>query len=71
MTLHGVTKPVSAQVTLNKAGENPMDKKKEVGFSATTTIQREDFGMVTLGQKACGGCIGNDVNIIFDVEAKK
>lgn len=45
LTLLGVTKPVTLDVTLNKQGEHPMMKKKAVGFSATTTIKRSDFGL--------------------------
>lgn len=45
LTLHGVTKPVTLDVKLNKIGENPMNKKKSAGFSATTTIKRSDFGI--------------------------
>ena len=47
LTVHGVTKPVSLEVTLNKLGTDPATKKKAVGFSATTTIKRSDFGMET------------------------
>ncbi len=45
LTLHGVTKPVTLMVTLNKIGENPINKKKTAGFSATTTLKRSDFGI--------------------------
>ncbi len=46
MNLRGVTKPVTLDVKLNGImAEHPMTKKKFVGFSATTTIKRSDFGM--------------------------
>jgi polyisoprenoid-binding protein YceI len=45
LTLNGITKPVTLDVTLNKQGEHPMKKKKAVGFSATTQIKRSDFGI--------------------------
>jgi polyisoprenoid-binding protein YceI len=45
LTLHGVSKPVVLDVTLNKIGENPISKKKTAGFSASTTILRSDFGI--------------------------
>lgn len=45
LTLHGVTKPVTLEVKLNKIGEHPMSKKKAVGFSAKTTIKRSEFGI--------------------------
>lgn len=47
LTLHGVTKPVTLAVRFNGAGINPLDKKYTVGFRATGTIRRSDFGMTT------------------------
>ena len=44
LTLHGVAKPVTLDVKLNKIGEN-MKKKKTAGFSITATLKRSDFGM--------------------------
>ncbi|MFT3897855.1 MAG: YceI family protein [Thermomonas sp.] len=45
LTVHGVTKPVTLDATLNKAGAHPMTKAPTVGFDATTTIKRSDFGV--------------------------
>lgn len=45
LTLHGVTKPITLNVKLNKIGEHPLTQKKAAGFSAETTIRRSDFGM--------------------------
>jgi polyisoprenoid-binding protein YceI len=46
LTLHGVTKPVTLNVTLNKVGPNPMMQTQEdAGFTLTGTIKRSDFGM--------------------------
>lgn len=45
LTLLGVTKPVTLDVTLNKEGEHMMTKKPTIGFSATGVIKRSDFGM--------------------------
>ena len=45
LTVHGVTKPVTLDATLNKAAFNPMFKADVVGFDATTTIKRSDFGV--------------------------
>ncbi|BCM82924.1 YceI family protein [Methylobacterium indicum] len=47
LTLHGVTKPVTLEVTLVGAGANPMNKKVTVGFEAKGTIKRSDFGVKT------------------------
>ena len=45
LTVRGVTKPVVLDTTLNKIGEQPMEKRAAAGFDATTTIKRSDFGM--------------------------
>lgn len=63
LTLHGVAKPVTLDVTLNKIGENMM-KKKTAGFSMSTTLKRSDFGM----DKYLPG-LGDDVKIEIESEA--
>lgn len=45
LTLHGVTKPVVLEVTINKLGEHPMRKKPAAGFDATATLKRSEFGV--------------------------
>lgn len=45
LTVKGITKPVTLDVTLNGAGEHPMAKKQAIGFSATGTLKRTDFGV--------------------------
>ena len=45
LTIKDITRPVTLDVTLNGAGEYPMLKKQAIGFSATATIKRSDFGV--------------------------
>ncbi len=48
LTIHGVTKPVTLDVTINKIGVNMMHGGvPAVGFDATATIKRSDFGITT------------------------
>ena len=47
LTLHGVTKPVTLHAKLNKAAPNPFDKRPTLGFSATGSLKRSDFGIAT------------------------
>ena len=47
LTLHGITKPVVLHVRFIGAGVNPLDKAYTVGFEATGTIKRSDFGVTT------------------------
>lgn len=45
LTIKGITKPVTLDAEFYGAGANPMNKKENVGFVATGTIKRSDFGM--------------------------
>jgi polyisoprenoid-binding protein YceI len=45
LTVHGVTKTVVLAATLNKVGPHPMTKAQSIGFDATASIKRSDFGV--------------------------
>ena len=45
LTILGVTKPATLDVIFNHKAPQPMNQKETVGFSATTTIKRSEFGM--------------------------
>lgn len=45
LTVKGVTKPVVLDAVLNKQGEHPMAKVPAIGFNATTSFNRSDFGL--------------------------
>ena len=45
LTLHGVTKPVTAMVEKVGSGKDPRSGKTLVGFEAKFTIKRSDFDM--------------------------
>ncbi|MEG8013894.1 YceI family protein [Sphingomonas sp. 22R3R2A-7] len=45
LTIKGITKPVVLQATFVGAGANPMNKKVNFGFRATSSIKRSDFGL--------------------------
>jgi len=68
MTLHGVTKTEVFAVHLVGAGVNPLSKAYTVGFEATGTIKRGDFGI-----KAYLPAVGDEVTlrIVGAFEAKK
>jgi polyisoprenoid-binding protein YceI len=63
LTLHGVTKPVVLDVTLNGAGQNVMMAVPELGFSATGTIKRSDFGISSYVPM-----VGDDVTLTIESE---
>ena len=45
LTLRGVTRPITLDARFTGAGANPMSKAATVGFEATTTVKRSDFGV--------------------------
>ena len=64
LTVKGITKPVVLDVTVNGAGEHPMAKVPSVGFDATTTIKRSDFGV-----GAYAPAVSDDVKVRITTEA--
>ena len=48
LTLKGVTKPVTLAATFTGVGTNPLNKAATVGFEATTSIKRSDYGITYL-----------------------
>ncbi|MGB8339847.1 MAG: YceI family protein [Burkholderiales bacterium] len=66
LTLLGVTKPVSLNVSGYRCGNHPMTKKAMCGGEVTTTIKRSDFGM---GYAL--PAVGDEVKITIPVEAYK
>ncbi len=63
LTLHGVTKPVRLDVTLHGAGTNPVTQDYILGFDATGTLSRSDFGIKTLVP-----FVGDQVKLIISCE---
>ena len=65
LTLHGVTKPVTFNVTFVGTGRSPLPPfKVAAGFTATTTIKRSDFGSDFLNN----GIVGDDVSLTIEAE---
>lgn len=73
LTMHGVTK--SVDLSMDKPGKEQvgMDGKSiHRGFSATTTIHRQDFGLIWNGTLKSGdNMLGDDVKVELDVEIVK
>jgi len=65
LTLLGVTKPVTLDVMINKAGPHPFTKAPAAGFSAVATLKRSDFGMNFMQ-----GMLGDEVAIRIETEAQ-
>lgn len=64
LTVHGVSKPITLNVTLNKLGVSPITNKKTAGFTARTELKRSDFGI-----NAYLPGLGDEVKIDIEAEA--
>ena len=73
LTLHGVTKPVVLKLEEPGKSQIGMDGKSvHRGFTATTTINRTDFGLSWNGSLKSGDAmLGNDVRIELDIEGSQ
>jgi polyisoprenoid-binding protein YceI len=58
LTLHGVTRPVTAKVEHVGAGKDPRSGKSLLGFDAVVTVARSEFDM-----KSLMGPVGDEVDI--------
>ncbi|MGK7652295.1 YceI family protein [Roseovarius sp. B08] len=69
LTILGETRPVTLNVTLNKAAEYPFGHERfTLGLSMQTSIQRSEFGM-TYGVE--NGMVGDTVDIMIETEAMR
>lgn len=68
LTVKGVTKPVVLQVDGPTGPVPGMDKKPHMGFSATTTVHRTDFGV---GTGMPSAMVSDDVQLEIDLDFAK
>jgi polyisoprenoid-binding protein YceI len=69
LTLHGVTKPVSLNLEFNGTSPDPWGGTRS-GFSATTEINRRDFGVdLTMPLETGGVVVGDKINVQLEIEA--
>jgi polyisoprenoid-binding protein YceI len=67
LTMNGVTKSVVLDTTLNqKADAHPMNNKPWLGFDATTTLLRSDFGVDKFAPY-----VSDEVEVKISIEAGK
>ena len=65
LTLNGVTNPVVLDATFSGAGANPFNKKPTIGFHATMTIKRSEFG-VAYGIPVVSDEVKLDISVAFE-----
>ena len=71
LTIRGVTREVSLEAELSGRGADPWGNER-IGFSATTTINRKDFGLTWNQALETGGVlVGEDVKIVLEVQATR
>jgi polyisoprenoid-binding protein YceI len=69
LTLLGVTRPVTFEARLNKAGRYPFgDEHYAIGVDATGSIRRSEFGMTYAVEN---GWVGDEIRIVLGFEAKR
>ncbi|MCF8479125.1 MAG: YceI family protein [Rhodospirillum sp.] len=66
LSLHGVTKPVTLNVTLNKADKHPFFDAYVAGFTGSATVTRTDFGINTYAP-----AVGEQVEILINLEGHR
>lgn len=71
LTIKGVTKPVTLDVSITGSGKD-MYGKERTAFSATTRINRKDFGLTWSKVLETGALVvGDDVDVTIDIEGIK
>jgi polyisoprenoid-binding protein YceI len=68
LTLRGVTRPVTLDVTISPEVKG-MGGETRRAFSATTRINRQDYGLRWSKAVEAGPVVGDEVTITIDVEA--
>ena len=68
LTIRGITKPVTLDFEFGGFGSDPWGNYK-AGATATTVINREDFGLTWNAALETGGVlVGKDVTITLDLQ---
>jgi polyisoprenoid-binding protein YceI len=68
LTLAGVTKPVTLNVTFKGARNPPIPfQPYRIGFNATATIHRADFGLTNT---MWSSMVGDDVTLLIEMEGE-
>ena len=64
LTLHGTTRPLCMDLVLNKVGRYPLPPfHRTIGFSATATLKRSDYGM-----RSWESLVGDEVELRIEAE---
>ncbi|RLP09654.1 YceI family protein [Propionibacterium australiense] len=71
LTIHGVTRPVELDVEFLGAATDPFGAER-LGFEASTSLSRKDFGLTWNSALEAGGVlVGDKVQVTLEIEAVK
>jgi polyisoprenoid-binding protein YceI len=69
LTIHGVTKPVDLSLEFNGVGADPWGGTR-AGFTASTEINRKDFGLeFNIPLEGGGVVVGDKIKVELEIEA--
>lgn len=69
LTINGVTRPVTLNVTFNGGRNSPMPfQPYRIGFNATGTVKRSDFGLTHM---IWSGLVSDDIGLMIECELEK
>lgn len=68
LTMHGVTKPITASATFGGEGDRGTRFGYRAGFDIQFNVNRSDFGM---DMYASNGMLGDDVKLMIGLEGKR
>jgi polyisoprenoid-binding protein YceI len=63
LTIKNVTRPVTLDVVFNGGEQNPLNDSYAIGFRATATIKRSDYGMTGA---AWSSLVSDDVQLVIE-----
>lgn len=66
LSVRGITQPVTLDVTINSASMNPLNRREMIGFSATGSFNRSDYGLT-----AYAPLIGDELTLAVQIEFEK
>ncbi len=66
LNVNGTSKSIVLDAVLNQSGDHPMAGKPWVGFNATTTLLRSDFGVGKFAPY-----VGDELTVMISIEAAK
>jgi polyisoprenoid-binding protein YceI len=71
LTIRGITREITLDTTYNGRGTNPWGKEV-AGFSASSTLNRRDFGLTwNVALETGGMLVGDNLEVDIEVEAVK